>query len=147
MQLSSLMVRVHIWTLSLKAPSKKMHLKMSSAEVVCCKYLPNIFDELTIEANSVDPKQTAHKGAVWSGPHCLPKRLLKHFSKWEKQTTFFGIGASRGIFVFLNQIISCQYLKNCLNETVLLSIQNLCLRWFFCLTLVDLWHFCTCKLI
>ena len=34
---------------------------MSSAEVVCCKYLPNITDELSIEANSVDPEQT-----VWS---------------------------------------------------------------------------------
>ena len=36
-----------------------MHLKMSSAEVVCCKNLPNITDELSIEANSVDPEQTA----------------------------------------------------------------------------------------
>ena len=37
---------------------KKMHLKMS-AEVICCKQLPNITDELSIEANSVDPEQTA----------------------------------------------------------------------------------------
>ena len=29
---------------------------MSSAEVVCCKKLPNISDELSIEANSVDPE-------------------------------------------------------------------------------------------
>ena len=29
-----------------------MHLKMSSAEVVCCNQLPNITDELSIEANS-----------------------------------------------------------------------------------------------
>ena len=36
-----------------------MHLKMSSAEVVCCKKLPNITDNLSIEANSVDPEQTA----------------------------------------------------------------------------------------
>ena len=50
--------------LTLKAPGKKMHLKMSSAEVVCCKYLPNITDELSIEANSVDPEQTAPIGAV-----------------------------------------------------------------------------------
>ena len=40
---------------------------MSSAEVVCCKYLPNIKDELSIEANSVDPEQTAPIGAVWYG--------------------------------------------------------------------------------
>ena len=41
-----------------------MHLKMSSAEVVCFKKLPNITDELSIEANSVDPEQTAPIGAV-----------------------------------------------------------------------------------
>ena len=44
-----------------------MHLKMSSAEVVCCKKLPNITNELSTEANSVDPEQTAPIGAVWSG--------------------------------------------------------------------------------
>ena len=46
-----------------------MHLKMSSAEVVCCKWLPNITDKLSIEANSVDPEQAApiYIGAVWSG--------------------------------------------------------------------------------
>ena len=40
---------------------------MSSAEVVCCKYLPSITDILSIEANSVDPEQTAPIGTVWSG--------------------------------------------------------------------------------
>ena len=40
------------------------HLKMSSAEVVCCKKLPYITDELSIEANSVDLEQTAPTGAV-----------------------------------------------------------------------------------
>ena len=40
---------------------------MPSAAVVCCKWLPNITDELRIEANSVDPEQSAPKGAVWSG--------------------------------------------------------------------------------
>ena len=53
--------------LTLNAPRKKMHLKMSSAEVVCCKWLPNITDELSIEANSMDPEKTAPIGAVWSG--------------------------------------------------------------------------------
>ena len=37
---------------------------MSSAEVVCCKSLPNITDELRIEANSVDQEQTAPIGAI-----------------------------------------------------------------------------------
>ena len=44
-----------------------MHLKISSAEVVCCKYLPSITDQLSIEANRLDPEQTAPIGAVWSG--------------------------------------------------------------------------------
>ena len=37
---------------------------MSSAEVIYCKLLPNITEELSIEANSVDPVQTAPIGAV-----------------------------------------------------------------------------------
>ena len=64
-----------------------MHLKMLSAEVICCKKLPNITDQLSIEANSVDPEQTAptvcHRGYLnisaddfccdWriKGPHIL----------------------------------------------------------------------------
>ena len=40
---------------------------MSSAEVVCCKELPNIAVKLGIDANWVDPEQTAPIGAVWSG--------------------------------------------------------------------------------
>ena len=40
---------------------------MLSAKVVCCKQLPNITDEISIEANSMDPEQTAPIGAVWSG--------------------------------------------------------------------------------
>ena len=37
---------------------------MSSAAVVYCKYLPNITEELSIEANSVDPEQTAPTDSV-----------------------------------------------------------------------------------
>ena len=40
---------------------------MSSSEVVCCKQLPNISDELSIEASNMDPEQTDPLGAVWSG--------------------------------------------------------------------------------
>ena len=43
-----------------------MHLKMLSAKVVWCKYLPNINDELSIQSNSVDLEQTAPIGAAWS---------------------------------------------------------------------------------
>ena len=37
---------------------------MLSAEDVCCKKFPNITDELSIEANSVDPEQTAPIGTI-----------------------------------------------------------------------------------
>ena len=47
---------------------EKIYLKMSSAELVCCKELPNIADEVGIEANSVDPEQTQSD----LGQHCLP---------------------------------------------------------------------------
>ena len=54
-----------VW-LTFKAPRKK-----ASENVVCwsrlLQILPNITDELSIEANSVDPEQTAPIGAVWSG--------------------------------------------------------------------------------
>ena len=40
---------------------------MSSAEVVCCKLLPSITAELSIQANSVDREQTGPIGAVCSG--------------------------------------------------------------------------------
>ena len=39
--------------------------------------------------NRVDPDQTA------LGPNCMSKRLLKHFSRQEKQTTLVAIGALR----------------------------------------------------
>ena len=65
---SNIYLTCQIWFhLTLKAPRKKMHLKMLSAEVVCCKELPNIADELDIKANSVDTIQTAPIGAVCSG--------------------------------------------------------------------------------
>ena len=69
-----------------------MHLKMSSAEVVCCKKLPKTTDELSIEANSVDPEQTAPIEAAY-----------KHFSRREKQRTFVAIGALTSIFAKQNR--------------------------------------------
>ena len=46
---------------------------MSSAEVVCCKLLPNITDESSTEANSMDPEQTAPLGRsslIWVHTFC-----------------------------------------------------------------------------
>ena len=41
-----------------------MHLKMLSAEAVCCNLLSSITVEISIEANSMEPEQTAPIGAV-----------------------------------------------------------------------------------
>ena len=54
-------------TLTLKAPRKKYILKCRLLKSSAAKKLPNITDELSIEANSVDPEQTAPIGAAWSG--------------------------------------------------------------------------------
>ena len=54
---------------------------MSSAEVECCKYLPNITDKLNKEANSVDPEQTAPIGAIWSGSTLLAIEASKTFQQ------------------------------------------------------------------
>ena len=64
-----------------------MHLKMSSAEVVCCKKLPHITDELSIEAKNVDPEQTAI-GAVRSGSTLFAKEASLTFQQTRKADDF-----------------------------------------------------------
>ena len=46
-----------------------MHLKMLFAEVVCCKWLPNITDELSIEANSMDLLKNTYS-LIWVHTVC-----------------------------------------------------------------------------
>ena len=52
-----------LFLLTLKVPAK-MHLKILSALVVCLIYFLTILTNLSEEANSVDPDQTAPVGAV-----------------------------------------------------------------------------------
>ena len=49
---------------------------MSSAGIFCCIYLPNITDEFSIEANSMNPEQTAPIGTVWSGSTLFAKEAF-----------------------------------------------------------------------
>ena len=72
-----------------------MHLKMSSAEVVYCKKMPSITDELSIEANSMDPEQTAPIGAVLSRSTLFALEASLTFQQMRKQTTFVAIGTLR----------------------------------------------------
>ena len=50
---------------------------MSSVYVVCWIFLQTFQTYFCIQANSVDPDQTAPRGAVYLGSHCLQKWLLK----------------------------------------------------------------------
>ena len=71
-----------------------MHLKMPSAEVVCCKLLPNITDKLSIEANSVDPEQTAPRSSlIWVLTVCHRGFLNVYFCRRKKPTIIVAIGA------------------------------------------------------
>ena len=65
-----------------------MHLKISSAEVVCCKILPSITDEISIEANSVDLEQTAPIGAVWSASTLFAIEASETFQQTRKADDF-----------------------------------------------------------
>ena len=51
--------------------AEMLSAEMLSAEVDCCKYMPNITDKLSKEANSVDPEKTAPLEKSDLGPHCL----------------------------------------------------------------------------
>ena len=51
-------IEEQIMILTLQVPAK-MLMKMSSAKVVCCKHLLTLLTNVNVEANIVDPDQTA----------------------------------------------------------------------------------------
>ena len=73
-----------------KGLTLKMPRKPASENVVCLCCLLNILQSFQtyfcIQANSVDPDQTAPRGAVRFGPHCFQNH---------KQTTVVVIGSLR----------------------------------------------------
>ena len=77
---------------SFEVPTKT-HLLKSSAANNCIILLT----KLRVEANSVDPDQTA-TGAVYLGSHCLSKTQLKHFSRRQNQTTCVALFGTRDLF-------------------------------------------------
>ena len=50
---------------------------MSSVYVVCWIFLQTFQTYFCIQANSMDPDQTAPRGAVWSGSTLLAKMTFK----------------------------------------------------------------------
>ena len=53
----------YLLRLNLKAPAK-MHLKILFAFVICCIYLLALLTDVSVEANSFDPDQTAPTGST-----------------------------------------------------------------------------------
>ena len=70
--------------LTLKTP-RNLHLKMSSVYVVCLIFLQTFQTYFCIQANSVDPDQTAPRGAVWSGSTLFAKMTFKITSRWQSR--------------------------------------------------------------
>ena len=59
---------------------------MSSVYVVCWIFLQTFQTYFCIQANSVDPNQTAPpKGAVWSGSTLFAKMTFKITSRWQSR--------------------------------------------------------------
>ena len=61
---------LHMYVISTIIPlpaTKKMHLKMSSFEIVCCIKISKSMTNFHIQTNSVEPDETAPIGAVSSG--------------------------------------------------------------------------------
>ena len=81
--------------LTLEAPRKNASEKWCLLKLSAANNCLTLLTNLNIEANRLDPDQTALIGAVWSGSTLFVIKLLKHFSRREKQTTFVLIGALR----------------------------------------------------
>ena len=98
-----------------------MHLKMSSAEVVCCKLLPFITDELSKEANSLNPQQTA-PSLIWV--HTVCHRGFLNISADEKSRQLLLQLAHEGLlknYLFFDKkpnkmrLVTLRYKKNCIS--------------------------------
>ena len=64
---------------------ENLHLKMSSVYVVCWIFLQVFQTYFCIQANSVDPDQTAPRGAVWSGSTLFAEMTFKITSRWQSR--------------------------------------------------------------
>ena len=58
---------------------------MSSVYVVCWIFLQTFQTYFCIQANSVDPDQTAPRGAIWSGSTLFAKMTFKITSRWHSR--------------------------------------------------------------
>ena len=64
---------------------ENLHLKILSVYVVSWIFLQTFQTYFCMQANSVDPDQTAPKGAVWSGFTLFAKIIFKITSRWQSR--------------------------------------------------------------
>ena len=80
---------------------QKMYPKMMSVLVVCCTYLITEKVNISVEANSVNPDETAPTGTVLSESTLFAKEVSKTFQQKAKADDFAVIGALRGSTIIL----------------------------------------------
>ena len=68
---------------------------MSSVYVVCWVFLQTFQTYFCMQANSVDPDQTAPRGVVWSGSTLFAKNDFLNHKQMTKQTTIVMMGSLR----------------------------------------------------
>ena len=120
--------------LTLKA---KIHLKMSSAQVVCCIFLLTLFDLYKYRGEQCGPRSDCSYRSSLIWVHIVNK-LLIHFSRWQKQTTLrvkfltIILTLSLPIFFVLKMLsayyICCIYL-NALQSIFTMEANNMNSYW------------------
>ena len=111
---------------------------MLSVYVVCWIFLQTFQIYFCVQANSLDPDQTAPWGAVWSGSTMFAKIIFKITSRWQsrwqlvigslrvKRQKGVQIGGSRKLFLlFLRENICCGYSSE-VPQWLLMSTHNIC---------------------
>ena len=84
---------------------------MLSVYVVCWIFLQTFQTYFCIQANSVEPDQTAPRGAIWSGSTLFAKMTLKITSRWQSRRKLLWL-AVLGLKYFLPRTFHTFQLQN-----------------------------------
>ena len=70
---------------------------MLSAYYICCIYSNALQNTFVMEANTMNPDQTAPKGAVWSGSILFAIKIIKVHKQMREQTTIIVINSGEKV--------------------------------------------------
>ena len=79
---------------------------MLSAYVVCWIVLQTFQTYFYIHANTVDPDQTAPKGAVWSGSTLFAEMTFKITSRWQSRQQLLWLAVYLNMSILLTADVS-----------------------------------------